>query len=239
VTATSTLIEQPMIHRTRPIALALLIAAGLLAAPGAHSGGSTASKAAKGVACSFGAFVNESDPAGLNVRDQPGTHGKVVGVLPRVLTAKDGADPQARVEVEVRGASNGWFLIANAKDNDALTGKPVRKLYGGMGWVSGKKLTLKSQATQARASASDKGATAFKLHEDNALDNDAMVDATSLVACQGKWAQIEVNLSKLSTDVRDILIAQPAAKAGATPGSVRGWVNHICALQETACSGTE
>jgi len=73
-------------------------------------------------ACKFGAFVAENDPAGLNVRAKPSAYAKVLGKLPRTFI-EPSAGYGVRIEVEVAGARNGWFLIRNAQHNDALTGQ--------------------------------------------------------------------------------------------------------------------
>ena len=128
-----------------------LTAALLLAAPAAWAQSDSVAPAPAGqVACSFGAFVSETDPEGLNVRAGPGTNHKVVGTLPPVKLSGDDPPVRAMVEVEVSAGANGWFRIAKARDNEMLTDAAPRPMFKGSGWVSGRKLTVKSQAAAGR-----------------------------------------------------------------------------------------
>jgi hypothetical protein len=196
-----------------------------------HATGSAASKQST---CTFGAFVNETDRAGLNVRESPSASGKILGKLP--ANYKDPDSPMVvRVEVEVLASLNGWFLIDAASDNTMLTEKPERPMYSGKGWVSGKKLAVKTQASKARLAPEGAAATAFLVG--NVLDGDSLSKPGHLIACDGKWALVEYSLSGVPKgDLTEIKV-NPAAKIGAPAGRVRGWVNRICAIQETSCSG--
>jgi hypothetical protein len=185
-------------------------------------------------ACSFGAFVNETDRAGLNVRQTPSAAGKLLGKLPSRYDRAGNYAP-ARVEVEVLASLNGWFLIQGAADNTALTEKPARPMYSGQGWVSGKKLAIKTQASKARLAPEGAAATAFFVGD--ILDGDSLSKPGYLVACKGKWALIEYSLSGVPKDDLSEIKINPAAKQGAPKGHVHGWVNRICATQETSCSG--
>ena len=197
----------------------------------AHAGGSALSPQ---TACAFGAFVNETDRAGLNVRQLPSASSKILGKLP--ANYKDPDSPMiVRVEVNVLASQNGWFLIDGATDNTTLTEKPERPTYAGKGWVSGKKLAIKTQASRARLAPEDSAGTAFLVG--NVLDGDSLSKPGQLIACNGKWALVEYSLSAVPRgDVPEIKI-NTAAKNGAANGRVRGWVNRICEIQETSCSG--
>ncbi len=184
--------------------------------------------------CAFGAFVNETDRAGLNVRQGPNAASKVVGKLPANYKDPDSA-MVVRVEVEVLASQNGWFLIQGATDNTTLTEKPARQMYSGKGWVSGKKLAIKTQASKARVAPEGNAATAFLVG--NILDGDSLSKPGQLIACKGKWAHVEYSLSGLAKEELAEIKINPAAKIGAPKGRVRGWVNRICAIQETSCSG--
>ena len=205
-----------------------------LFAASAYAGGATPSQPNQKTTCSFGAFVNETDRAGLNVRRSPSATSKILGKLP--ANYKDPDSPMiVRVEVTVLASQNGWFLIEGATDNTMLTEKPERPMYEGKGWVSGKKLAIKTQASKARLTPDGKAETAFLVG--NVLDGDSLSKPGQLVACDGKWALVEYSLSDVpKADLPEIKI-NPAAKAGATTGRIRGWVNRICATQETSCSG--
>ncbi len=193
-----------------------------------------ASSAAKQSSCAFGGFVNETDRAGLNVRQTPNVRGKIIGKLPTNYKDPDSA-LVVRVEVAVLASVNGWFLIDQATDNTMLTEKPERPMYSGKGWVSGKKLAVKTQAKIARLAPEGGAETAFLVG--NVLDGDSLNKPAQLVACNGKWAQVEYALSDVPKNQLSEIKINPAAKIGAPAGYVRGWVNKICATQETSCSG--
>ena len=188
-------------------------------------------------ACTFGAFVQEDDPAGLNVRAAPSTSGRILGTLPPSFTSADNPGLKVRIEVDVVGEADGWFHVRHARDNEQLTGQPARKVFAGEGWVSGRKLTVKSQATQGHAAADARSATVLTLGEGEGFDNDAFVGASHLAGCQGKWALVELDTARLQDDVRTQLKLAAGAPAGATAAHPRAWVDRVCGVQETTCDG--
>lgn len=196
-----------------------------------------ASAPATATVCSFGAFVNETDRAGLNVRQAPSTASRILGTLPPVLTTAELGSFRIKVEVDVIGGQNGWFLIRGGRDNTALTGKPARRVFSGQGWVSGAKLTAKSQARQARASPDPGAEVTLRLADGSSFDSDGFVDASRLIACQGGWALLEVSSTDLPADLRALLQPTPAAGNGLPAGRYRAWFNQLCAIQETSCDG--
>jgi hypothetical protein len=188
--------------------------------------------------CSFGAFVQETDPAGLNVRAAPASSARVLGTLPPGFTDHANGDFVVRVELDVLASTpDGWFRIARARDNDVLTGQPARAVYGGEGWVSGRKLTVKSQASRGHAKPDERSEVRLRLGDGETFDNDAMVSAGQLVGCKGRWAWVEFAEDRLPTDVRRALVVAPAARAGLPPGRFRAWVDRVCGVQETTCDG--
>ncbi|OWQ48908.1 hypothetical protein CDL60_03215 [Roseateles noduli] len=186
--------------------------------------------------CNFGAFVAETDPAGLNVRAAPNATAKVLGKLPPSFV-EPSMNYGVRVEVEVVGARNGWFLIRNAQDNETLTDRPARPMYAGEGWVSGSKLTVKSQADTGRAQPNLKAKTVLRVGDNETFDNDVLVDAARLADCTGKWAQVEFADQRFPAKDRSSLKIDASARTGLPPGRFRAWVNRICAIQETSCDG--
>jgi hypothetical protein len=193
--------------------------------------------AIKATPCSFGAFVQESDPAGLNVRKTASLSGKIVGTLPSVIESNELEGYQVKIELDILGSNNGWFQITNAHDNTSLSGKPPRPVFSGTGWVSGRKLTVKSQAKKAFAQPDIKSPVVFSLRDGSSFDNDEIVQAVQLISCQGQWVQVEVISEKMSSDMNKLLIVDPAAQAGLPMGRFRVWLNQICANQETSCDG--
>ena len=97
---------------------------------------------------------------------------------------------------------------------------------------------MKSQATTGRALPDGKSAAWLSLRDGGGFDNDAMVGAGQLIACRGSWALVEFNEAQLPADVREQLVVAPAARAGASAGRFRAWLNRICGVQETACDGS-
>lgn len=186
--------------------------------------------------CQFGAFVQEDDPAGLNVRAAPSSGGRILGTLPPSFSSPDNPGLPVRIELDVLGQQDGWFHVEHARDNAQLTGRPARKVFAGDGWVSGRKLTVKSQAATGRASPDAGARVVLSLGDGDTLDGDALVAATRLVGCSGHWAQIELDTTRLPEDVR----AQLKVSTGA-PGSTlthpRAWVDRVCGVQETTCDG--
>lgn len=189
------------------------------------------------VRCAFGAFVSETDPAGLNVRSGPGVKYAVLGTLPPVGVNPTDSSLRGMVEVEVTAGSDGWFQIRRATDNPELTGVKPRKMFAGSGWVSGRKLTVKSQASVGKDRPSSSAANIVTTRDDMTFDNDAMIGATQLLACSDKWVLTEVGALTASPDVEQALVVLPAARVGAPPKTFRAWVNKLCAVQETSCDG--
>lgn len=228
-------------HRLRNAALLLATTsfATLASCAGAsepHTASSPSVTGSVASTCSFGAFVAETDPAGLNVRAAPSATAKVLGKLPAtIVEASMGYG--VRVEVEVIGARNGWFLIRNARDNEALTNSPPRPMYSGEGWVSGSKLTVKSQADVGRAQPNLKAKPVLRVGDDETFDNDILVEAGHLADCTGKWAQVEFADQRFPPKDRSTLKIDATARSGLPAGRFRAWVNRICAIQETSCDG--
>lgn len=187
--------------------------------------------------CEFGAFVTETDPAGLNVRSGPSLAAKVVGRLPPMFPNPELNGYLVKVEVDVLSSRSGWFEIANAQDNEALTDRPARRTFHGTGWVSGRKLSVKSQARKGYARPDRKSPVVFSLADGKSFDSDVFVEAGQLVACSGKWALVEFDRSKISADDIQSLKVEPVAQVGVSQGRFRAWISRICNIQETTCSG--
>jgi hypothetical protein len=215
--------------RLVPQALALML--GVLSGEAAIASGGPPEP----VVCHFVAFVEESDPAGLNVRAGPSTKAAVVGTLPPVW--KDDEGMQARVVVKVTGTANGWFRIREAFDDESLTGQPARPAYAGVGWVSGRKLVVKSEAN-AGHSRPDRGApVTVQLKDDLVFDGNSTISAGRPVDCKGGWVLVDYDESRFSDDMRPFLQISTAARAGQPKGRFRTWLDKICGIQETSCDG--
>ncbi|MEG2942034.1 MAG: SH3 domain-containing protein [Thermomonas sp.] len=232
------------IRRVGAIAVPIALC-GLLAQP-ALGGNATNARAADATAsrqaCDFTAYVMETDPAGLNVRSRPGIEGTILGTIPPVhVDASDGMTLEAHPEVQVLASANGWFLITDASDNATLMDlddqAKRRPMYSGRGWVSGSKLAVKSQAERARLAPAATAGTAFT-SQGGTLDFDGLSHAAAtLVACKGQWVLAEFDVRTLDAADFDRMGLNPEARTGAPPGRIRGWLDQLCGLQETACSG--
>jgi hypothetical protein len=222
----------------REVVLAGLGATLLLAAtPVGAQSDAVAPAPAGQVACAFGAFVSETDPEGLNVRAGPGTAHKVLGTLPPVKLSTDDPPVRAMVEVEVTAGANGWFRIGKARDNEALTEAAERPMFKGSGWVSGRKLTVKSQADTGRQRPDGKAPAVLIGREGVSFDADVFIRTGRLIGCSGKWVLVEYGPLPADSDVLPALEIRPAAKANAEAGRFRAWLDRICAMQETSCDG--
>lgn len=123
------------------------------------------------VACQIGAYVEDPDPRGLNVRAGPGTGFRVIAVLP--------AGSETPVEVEVTGASGNWVRIRNATAPDTL-------LFRGPGWVYAQMLGLRT---------SDHGPVSLYREPRRGSTVVSRLDTSTgvtLLGCRGGWARVRV-----------------------------------------------
>lgn len=185
--------------------------------------------------CSIEAFVIETDPAGLNVRQAPSHNSKILGVIPPVLKNEDGNNVSVVVSVIMSNAA-GWFKIQNAIEDTMLTNKPARPVFAGIGWVHGSKLAVVSQAEYGYTSSDYKSERNIKLTDDN-LGIYVDTFGSRLIDCKGNWAQLNISTKKLSPKAAKILVISPSAKKSAKKGYIHTWVNNICGNQETSCDG--
>ena len=186
--------------------------------------------------CAFGAFSIESDPAGLNVRQAPNLSSKVIGVLPPAIKGSELDNYIVKIELDVLSSHNGWIKITNAAENTMLTGKPALPIFSGSGWVSGRKLTVKSQAKFGYAQPNIKSQQVLETKQGD-FDNDELMHAGQMIACKGNWALMEFSQNKLSADTNDALVVAASAKKSLPKGHFRAWLHQLCGIQETSCSG--
>ncbi len=189
--------------------------------------------------CSFSAFAQEQDPAGLNVRQAPHLSSNILGVLPPAIKSKELDGYKVKIELDILASDHGWFKITNAQDNAELTGQARRSVFAGKGWVSGRQLTVKSQASYGYARPSIKSPYVLSTNDGSSFDNDEMVRAGQLIDCQGQWALVEFAGEKLSAELNQRLVITPASKANLPKKHFRAWVNQICGNQETSCDNLD
>ncbi len=82
-------------------------------------------------------WVEDKDPNGTNVRDQPGLKGKIIAVLP--FPKED----DETVTVEIIGYSNGWLKIRLAENGNG-------KLFEGTGWISAQKVNARVETKNTK-----------------------------------------------------------------------------------------
>jgi hypothetical protein len=186
--------------------------------------------------CELVAFVNETDPAGLNVRAAPSAQAQKLGTLPPIWVDRWQVR-HVRVRTHVIDAANGWFKIRNSSDEEDLTEQPARPTYQGEGWVSGSKLIVIAQTNIGRLRPDPAAPAAIELDGPFSFDEDTFDGARRLVDCSGRWIQMEFDESKLSEDGRRAFKISPETRKGLPLGRFRFWVNKICGLQETSCDG--
>lgn len=174
-------------------------------------------------ACSLGAWSNDIDPKGLNVRAAPAANAPVLGIVPppRKLPKEHefSSDP-VKAEFRIIGHREGWFLIENIKAPgvayDAPYPRHLPQPFKGRGWVNGRmvgaayangglpagRLYLSPNADADYKTAADK--------DGNPVGADG--SPARLLACSGWWGLIE------------------------TKEQQRGWLRTLCSNQATNCS---
>lgn len=187
--------------------------------------------------CNFSTLVTETDKQGLNVRLVPSQTARVLGQLAPVFLTRDRYCYPVKVVVDVLRSRDGWIEIDNAADNETLTERPAHPMYGGPGWVSGRKLTVKSQAVAGYGAPDVNAKVVLRSAQGWSLDMESMIRSGQLVGCRDRWALVEFDLGKIDIDIAKELEIDPAARAGLPRGRFRAWVNQICGIQETTCDG--
>lgn len=104
--------------------------------PASYAATSAQGAAPHAAACDTNAYVVDTDPRGLNVRETPGVGGKVVAVIP--------LDGDGTVVHLIASDSKGWVQIDRA---ETVAGEVV---FDRKGWVSGNMLGLSTRGYGTR-----------------------------------------------------------------------------------------
>jgi hypothetical protein len=96
----------------------------------------TSSAFAQNSNCTLGAWVEDKDPAGTNIRESAGTTAKIVANVP--YAKEDGETAM----LDVIGYSNGWLKVTRAETVDG------NSIFKGFGWISAKKVGFAIQNTK-------------------------------------------------------------------------------------------
>jgi len=184
-----------------------IVAVGLAMAASAVSASMAA--AATGAVCSISAWVNDSDPNGLNVRAGPSRNAAIIGRLPL-------DDDYFPAEVSITGAQDGWFRIDKAVLDDYTATQP-KVVFEGEGWVSGRLLGLLVNDPDLHTAPWEESPVVAHLFYQDANGNVAGADSfrvTRLITCQGDWVQVE----GIFIDTQ-----------------LTGWARRTCSNQVTTC----
>lgn len=177
--------------------------------------------------CDFGAWSEDKDPAGLNVRAEPSVKARVLGTLPPPYRLKMGGSENTPdggwlTEFRIIGFKDGWFLIEGAtppgKDYEDERRYPrnAPKPYAGRGWVAASKIGANYANGGTRmgglfqAPFVDAKWTPAQRKLGGPLDTDG--GPKRIFACSGDWALVE------------------------SEDGVRGWWRGLCSNQVTNCS---
>jgi len=177
--------------------------------------------------CDLGAWSEDKDPVGLNVRDAPTVKARVLGKLPSPYRLKMGGaentpDGGWLTEFRIIGFRDGWFLIENATppgkayEDENRYPRNAPKPYAGRGWVAANKIGANYANGGTRM-----GGLFQAPHVDakwmparrklgGPLDTDD--GPKRIFACSGHWALVESH------------------------DGVRGWWRSLCSNQVTTCS---
>lgn len=177
--------------------------------------------------CSLGAWSQDKDPKGLNVRAEPSTNARVLGTLPPPYRLKMGGSENTPrggwlTEFRIIGFKDGWFLIEGAKppgldyEDETRYPKNAPKPYAGRGWVAANKVgaNYANGATRMgglfQAPHFDAKWTQAQRKLGGTLDTDG--GPKRVLACSGHWGLVE------------------------SEDGVRGWWRALCSNQVTNCS---
>ncbi|WP_431014804.1 SH3 domain-containing protein [Bradyrhizobium pachyrhizi] len=177
--------------------------------------------------CDLGAWSEDKDLAGLNVRAEPSVKARVLGKLPPPYHLKMGGaenTPESGwlTEFRIIGFKDGWFLIEGAMppgkayEDDKRYPRNAPKPYAGRGWVAANKVGASYANGYTRmgglfqAPFVDAKWTPALRKLDGEFDTDD--GPKRILACSGHWALVESH------------------------DGVRGWWRSLCSNQVTNCS---
>ena len=177
--------------------------------------------------CNLGAWSEDHDPHGLNVRAEPSAKARVLGTLPPPYRLKMGGSENTPeggwlTEFRIIGFKDGWFLIEGAKppglsyEDERKYPRNAPKPYAGRGWVAASKVGASYANGGTRmgglfqAPFIDAKWTPAKRKLGGALDTDG--GPKRILACSGYWGLVE------------------------SEDGVRGWWRSLCSNQVTNCS---
>jgi hypothetical protein len=180
------------------------------------------------VECSFGAFSDDRDPAGLNVRAEPDRNARILGRLPP--PTGDRRHSGFLTGADVIGYKKGWFLIEGGYVEDLdPQDHPKFAPYAGRGWVAADLMSaqLLRRTIKLAPSETSTDVASLELREGDETEDCCFVRTRRILACSGDWVHVEVALTRG---------VKPPVKTDAPPSAVRGWANGVCTSQTTPCT---
>jgi hypothetical protein len=177
--------------------------------------------------CDLGAWSDDRDPKGLNVRAEPSVKAHVLGTLPppyrlRMGGAENTPEGGWLTEFRIIGFKDGWFLIEGARppgkeyEDENKYPRSAPRPYAGRGWVAANKVGASYANGGTRmgglfqAPFVDAQWTSAERKLGGTLDTDG--GPKRVLACSGYWALVESH------------------------NGVRGWWRRLCSNQVTNCS---
>jgi hypothetical protein len=124
-----------------------------------------------------------------DVRAQPSPRARLLARLAPRPAVQNGEDVNGTLpEFEIRGARNGWFLIAGASYGDYGDPAPRRPLYAGQGWVHGDRIGGQVFPGGLHVAPSERARSRPYGKETDA------VEVRRLLDCRGQWLQVETDV---------------------------------------------
>lgn len=177
--------------------------------------------------CDLGAWSEDKDLKGLNVRAEPSVKARVLGTLLPPYRLKTGGSENTPeggwlTEFHIAGFKDGWFLIEGATppgktyEDEKKYPRHAPKPYAGRGWVAANKVGANYANGGTRmgglfqAPYVDAKWTPAQRQLGGALDTDG--GPKRILACSGRWGLVESH------------------------DGVRGWWRSLCSNQVTNCS---
>jgi hypothetical protein len=177
--------------------------------------------------CDLGAWSEDRDLNGLNVRSEPSVKARVLGTLPPPYRLKMGGSENTPeggwlTEFRIIGFKDGWFLIEGATppgkayEDEKKYPRSAPKAYAGRGWVAANKIGASYANGGTRmgglfqAPFTDAKWTQAQRKLGGPLDTDG--GPKRILACSGYWGLVE------------------------SEDGVRGWWRGLCSNQVTNCS---
>lgn len=136
--------------------------------------------------------------------------------------------PDENVGFVITDTWNGWLRVEGPRDGAQLPADSNRRMYSGVGWISGTGVWVGVKASQGFAQPTYSSESVLETAGSETLEDVGDIDA--VVACDGDWV-----LARWKIREPDAVRYHDSAVVSRDPLVVEGWVTGICALQDTSC----